>query len=70
MSSTSASEFSCTPENLFAFNTTVSCQNAYQQQAGIDNATDHKKSLLSAGKAPLARGVALNFHPSFSKRGN
>lgn len=59
----SVSKFSYTPKNLLAFNSTVSCQNSHQQQPGVDNTTDHKTPLLSAGKAPLARSVALTFPP-------
>lgn len=70
LSSVSVSKFSYTPENLLAFNRTVSCKNSHQQQPGVDNITDHKTPLLSAGKAPLARSIALTFpSPLISQKG-
>lgn len=69
LSSVSVSELSRTPENLLAFNSTVSCQNPHQQQAGADNTMDHKTQLLSAGEGPLTRNIALAFPPLIFHKG-
>lgn len=65
--SVSVSEFSRTLENLLAFISAGSCRNPHQQQAGVDNTTENL--LLSAGKALLARSVALTFLPLIFQKG-